>query len=168
MDNHWQTYAQEDHILFERILWRVNYFWCGHSSDCYYNTHFIGTMEAIGKYCNPIGTNSKYHNGVAYIAKQSGVTKTQVKAMRKRLKSHNGYEFKTSYSIARIMTEIIKALKENSDKEEVKNLMKGNSFYRDMIAYEQYTAIRNAAKDSADERLRKITASLNMMQDTYP
>lgn len=153
-------------IIDERVLWRKNYFWCGRSLVSFYNIYFVAAMEVIGKYCNPVGKNSDYHNGIVYIATQSGVSNAQVKAISKKMRHLGGYEFKTSRSFDKIMAEIIKALKDNEKRPEVQKLMYNYKYYRDMVAYSQCSSIRVAAKDSGDKVLRNIVIHLDGMLDT--
>ena len=167
-DDHKLSIASENHFISECILWRFNYFWCGHSKECHYNLAFVGAVEAIGKFCTPdfMGKNSNYHKGIAYIAKKSGVSKTQVKAIRRKLKKCGGYEFKTSYDIAKIIDVMINALKEHENEDIVRRLMTGERLYRNMIMFNQYSAIKTASTDSRDERLRAISEALDKMQQT--
>ena len=169
MDDHRLNIASEKHIISEHVLWRFNYFWCGHSQECYYNVKFVGVVEVIGRLCNSnyMGRNSNYHKGIAYIAKEAGVSKTQVKALRRKLKKKGGYEFKTSYDIAKIIEVMIDVLKEHEDEDAVRGLMYDERLYRNMIAFMQYSAIKTAADISGDEKLVAISKALDKMQQTF-
>lgn len=151
---------------FENVLWRHNYFWCGHTSQPFYNFNFMIAMEIIGRHLNAVGSNSDYHNGISYIAKQAKVSKTQVKAIRKKMKIFGRYEFKTSKSFDVILAEIINAL-ENcgvSVKEEFSNPHK---LYRNTLVYEQYSAIRVAAERSDDQKIHNIASTLEGMRSEF-
>lgn len=145
------------------ILWRHSYFWCGHTASPFYNFNFMIAMELIGRNLNAIGSNSDYHNGVAYIAKKAGVTKTQVKAIRKKLKVFNHYEFKTSKKFHVILLEIIDALEECGIP--IKNeFAKPHKLFRDTLVYDQYSAIRVAAANSEDQDIHVIATKLEGMR----
>lgn len=145
------------------ILWRHSYFWCGHTASPFYNFNFMIAMEIIGRKLNATGSNSDYHNGVAYIAKNAGVTKTQVKAIRKKLKVFKHYEFKTSKKFDVILSEIIDALEKCSMhiKEE---FVLPQKLYRDTLVYDQYSAIRVAAEASKDQEIHDIATTLEGMR----
>lgn len=147
------------------ILWRHNYFWCGHSSKSFYNYNFMIAMEIIGKTYNAVGSNSDYHNGIAYIAKQAKVTKTQVKAIRKKLKILQHYEFKTSTKFDVILAEIIKALKDC--KASKKAFLSPETLYRDTLVYDQYSAIRVATRETQNKAVHDISRKLEEMRSAW-
>ena len=145
------------------ILWRHSYFWCGHTSLPFYNFNFMIAMEIIGKKLNATGSNSDYHNGIAYIAKKARVSKTQVKAIRKKMKVFRHYEFKTSKKFDIILSEIITAL-EGCGASIRKEFVMPQKLYRDTLVYDQYSAIRVAADDSGDRVIHNIATKLEGMR----
>lgn len=89
----------------------IRYFECGYSDKYYYNHPVAVAIAIIGKlYGLPQSKGSNYHKGIAYIASEVGVSKRQVKALRKKMSWHGGYVFKTSYRIYEIISKMIDLL----------------------------------------------------------
>lgn len=108
-----------------------NYFSCGFSYDSYYNNAYVVAIAIIGKiYGSKGGNNSDYHKGIVYVAKELGISKRQVKSLRKKYKVHKGYEFKTPYVIPDIVEKIIMLLQEQKNNALVQKMV---SPYKEML-----------------------------------
>ena len=105
----------------------------------------------------------RWCSGGGIHTKKAGVTKTQVKAIRKKLKVFNHYEFKTSKKFHVILLEIIDALEECGIP--IKNeFAKPHKLFRDTLVYDQYSAIRVAAANSEDQDIHVIATKLEGMR----
>lgn len=109
--------------------------------------------------------NSDYHKGVVYISDALGISKRQVKILRKKVKHGNGYWFKIPYTTAAIIKKIINKLRETEQEEYVSSFLKkcNSTVYREILIPDQFEAIKAARKgerqkvlDLADE-LKDIT-----------
>ena len=144
----------------------LHYFSCGWKREIYYNFNYAVALALIGKlYGDSKGKNSDYHKGVEYIANAVGISKRQVKILRKKVKGKHGYWFKTPYATAKIIRKVIDKLREQEGEECVRSFLKNNDkkMYREILIAEQYEAIKAARKgnrrkvmDLADD-LRDIT-----------
>lgn len=124
-----------------------NYFGCGWKEESYYNFNFAIAVALIGKnYGDMDSKNSDYHKGINYIASEVGVSKRQVKTMRKRIKYKKGYWFKTPYAIVEIIAFMIEKLKACKDEEYVNLFLSKHEgdLYREMLIAEQYISIKLA------------------------
>lgn len=147
----------------------LSYFSCGWKKESYYNFNYAIALSLVGKlYGDSEVKNSDYHKGVEYIADAVGVSKRQVKILRKRVRGKHGYWFKTPYTTARIIQKIIDKLREQEDEECVKTFLRNHDsmIYREILIAEQYEAIKAArrgnrkkVKDLADN-LRDITVKV--------
>lgn len=137
--------------------------------ESYYNFNYAIALSLVGKlYGDSEVKNSDYHKGGEYIADAVGVSKRQVKILRKRVRGKHGYWFKTPYTTARIIQKIIDKLREQEDEECVKTFLRNHDskIYREILIAEQYEAIKAArrgnrkkVKDLADD-LRDITVKV--------
>lgn len=66
-----------------------HYFSCGWKKETYYNFNYVVAIALVGKlYGDRESKNSDYHKGVEYIADAVGVSKRQVKILRKKVKGN--------------------------------------------------------------------------------
>lgn len=158
------TAASENDLIEVRILWRFNYFWCGHSEKAFLNFRFTNAIILIGRMNKIDSHNSDYHNGIAYIARKAGVTKSQVKAIKRKYKKAKGYEFKTSYDFDKIIGAVIIALNEIEDKKQIEELLDGEDSIRNFLVFEQYSAIKVAADRSHNDRISRMAIELDGME----
>lgn len=143
-----------------------SYFWCGGLDEKYYNHSFAMAIEIIGKlYGDKNHKKSNYQKGIAYIAKELDITKTQVKSLRKTMTIRNRNSFKTPYMIPQIVNKIITLLKNGENSDEVKLFIEkcqGELLYRSMIISKQYETIVVAAKNGR-QKVKDIAKQLNAM-----
>ena len=83
-----------------------------------------------------------------YIADAVGVSKRQVKILRKKVKGKHGYWFKTPYTTAKIIQKVIDKLREQEGEASVRTFLKKSEseVYREILIAEQYGAIKAACK----------------------
>lgn len=146
------------------------YFWCGCNAEPYHNNWFAIAISIIGQVYNySMNQNSNYHNGIAYIAEQSGVSKAQVKALRKKMKTIGGFQFRTPYKIADIIEIMIECLKDKERLECVKMLVEKaeRRIYRDILIEEEYDAIRIAAETGRRKAVLEIEGKLEHLAQEY-
>lgn len=126
-----------------------HYFECGYSNECYYNHSMAVAIAIIGKlYGAQQDRGSNYHKGVAYIAGEVGLSKRQVKVLRKKMAWRGGYAFKTSYRIHEIILKMIDLLDAKKANLIVAQYLQQQTsdMYREILIAEQYAAIRAAAR----------------------
>lgn len=126
-----------------------HYFSCGWKKETYYNFNYAVAIALVGKlYGDRESKNSDYHKGVEYIADAVGVSKRQVKILRKKVKGKHGYWFKTPYTTAKIIQEVIDKLREQEGEASVRTFLKKSEseVYREILIAEQYGAIKAACK----------------------
>lgn len=143
--------AAEENEIIDLLPFLDKYFPCGHSKERYYNNPFAVAMGIIGKiYGNGNSRNKDYHKGIAYIAKELGISKRQVKALRKKYKSHKGYEFKTPFTIPQIVGKVIMLLQANESNDLVKEFVKtyDEDLYRTLLIKVEYEAIKIEEENS--------------------
>lgn len=167
----------EQHVIDEIMkfdtddifTWGPNYFTCGWKKNVYYNFNYAAALALIGSlHGESKSRNSNYHRGVEYVANAAGVSKRQVKILRKKVKGEHGYWFKTPYTTAKIILKIIEELREHEDEKSVRLFLKESSskVYREILISKQFEAIKAACKgnrkkvlDLTDE-LRSITVKV--------
>ena len=89
----------------------VTYFSCGFSKRPYYNFNYAKALCLIGEiYGAVFAGQSSYKRGVRYLAQQCGVTRNQIKSLRKKLRYRDGYRDKIPYKIYEIAKKIIALL----------------------------------------------------------
>lgn len=147
-----------------------NYFICGYtpatkSSERYYN-HFIAiAFSLIGKiYGTSNNGSSNYHRGVAFIAQQIGVSKRQVKVLRKKYKIHGAYVFRTPYEVDLIVSKMIELLENSKADEMIVEYLKDkiDKMYREILIGEQFNAIEIAANQERSlPRVKTVYNKLN-------
>ena len=80
--------AEAAKLDFDDIMaFGPHYFGCGWMKDKYYNLNYAVALSLIGRlYGDKESKNSDYHKGVVYISDATGVSKRQVKILRKKVK----------------------------------------------------------------------------------
>lgn len=147
-----------------------NYFSCGFSKNSYYNNAYTVAIAIIGKiYGAKGGNNSDYHKGIAYIAKQLGISKRQVKSLRKKYKVHKGYEFKTPYIIPDIVEKIIVLLQGQENNVLVQKMVNtyNEILYRKLLVGVQYNAIKNAASELKRRKVLEVEGKLDHLTQNF-
>lgn len=144
----------------------INYFNCGYkpkeaTDGCYYNHSIAIALAIIGKlYGASQNGASNYHKGVAYIAGELGISKRQVKVLRKKFPREGGYVFKTPYQIAIILTKLIELLSDKEADPMVEEYLqhRKSNVYREILIAKQYAAIMAAAP--YDKRVNRVYGEL--------
>lgn len=127
------------------------YFKTGRKNLQYYNVAYAQALEIIGMlYCSDDHSrNGNYHNGVAYVAKKVGVSKAEIKSLRKnfRLKKTT-FIFKIPYNTGKIVHEISELLKKQINEPIVMNFLnkQDKSLYVLVLINEQYYLIKAVSK----------------------
>lgn len=156
--------------VFDYFMFGSNYFSCGFSHNSYYNHAYAVAIAIIGKiYGSNDGNNSDYHKGIAYVAKELGISKRQVKSLRKKYKVHKGYEFKTPYVIPDIAEKIIMLLQGQENNELVKNMVRtyNEVLYRKLLIGVQYNEIKNAATALKRKEVLEVEGKLDHLTQNY-
>ena len=159
--------AEASKLDFDDIMaFGPHYFGCGWMKYKYYNLNYAVALSLIGRlYGDKESKNSDYHKGVVYISDALGISKRQVKILRKKVKHGNGSWFKIPYTTAAIIKKIINKLRETEQEEYVSSFLKkcNSTVYREILIPDQFEAIKAARKgerqkvlDLADE-LKDIT-----------
>ena len=147
------------------LFFGSKYFSCGYSKkEKHYNYNYAVIVSIIGRiYGTNLGKNSDYHNGIAYISSELGISKRQVKSLRKQYDAHGGHEYKTPYVISKIIELIIKLLQDNASEELINDFLKDDygKLYRDVLINKQYGAIKNAASVTKKEDVLLVEGELN-------
>lgn len=142
-----------------------SYFKTGSSKSQYYNYAYAEALEIIGLlYCNDDrGKNSEYHKGVAFVAKTVGVSKSEIKALRKNFKTRLDYVFKIPYKADRIVETITELLKSRMNDPIVKEFIRKQDSMLFMIVLigKQYYSIKAVSK--LDSKIYKLYKSLNKL-----
>lgn len=145
------------------------YFHCGYipknsNEGCYYNHSIAIAFATIGKlYGSPRNGASNYHKGVAYIAKELGLSKRQIKVLRKKYLVEGGYVFKTPYTIHMIISKMIDLL----SAKEMEPIMieylqqRKCDLYREILISKQYSAIMAAAP--YDNKVNDVYGELKIL-----
>lgn len=148
----------------------TNYFTCGYTplrvaNGCYYNNSIAVAFSLIGKiYGNKNNGTSDYHKGITYIAQKVGVSKRQVKVLRKQFKVHGAYVFRTPYTIANILEAMIDILEKNNSDELIVEYLKDkrDKMYREVLIAKQFESIEIAAnKNVQAEKVKDVYNKLN-------
>lgn len=155
--------------LVDVLPYGSNYFSCGYTpgnvdNSCYYNHTIAIAFAIIGKlYCEKRTGTSNYHQGVTYIAERAGVSKRQVKVLRKKYKFHGGYVFKTPYKIPEILTIMINLLDDKQIEPLVVEYLKDrrNDMYRDVLINKQFEAIEITARRNVDDKIKEVYNKLD-------
>ena len=145
------------------LAFGVNYFSCGWGKEVYYNHSFSIAVALIGSiYGDKNSGKSDYHNGITYIARELGITKRQVKVLRKKMKQNGGYGFKTPYSIPVTLSKIIELLKNQENNTNVKVYLSRQmcNMYREFLIEKQFESIKEAAKKGNREKVKKVADEL--------
>ena len=157
-----QTYA-EHFDPDDLFAFGANYFPCGWGKEQYYNYSFSKAIALIGSlYGNKASGRSDYHNGVVFISNELGVTKRQVKVLRKKMKYKNGYVFRTPYSISATIYKIIDLLKKNEQDSNVNKFLtqQSSNMYREILIEKQFESIKEAAKNGNRKKVKKVADEL--------
>lgn len=173
-DNPFFANAIADGTLFDKddyFILGSKYFSCGNSKDNYYNNPYTIAIAIIGKINKPDSRrNSDYHNGVAFISNKLGVSKSEVKSIRKKYRCVSGYVFKTTYNISIILKCIIDELVKNRNNVIVAEFILKydavNKMYRDLLIDKQYHAIRYAAHNSSRNSVIHVSGELDHLTQT--
>ncbi|MBD5097313.1 MAG: hypothetical protein HDT40_10060 [Lachnospiraceae bacterium] len=147
-----------------------NYFCCGYSRKIFYNHTYAVAIAIIGKiYGSNSGDNSNYHKGISYIAKELGISKRQVKSLRKKYKVHGGYEFKTPYKIPAIVEKIIILLQEQENDEMIQKMVRtyDETLYRTLLIGVQYDEIRTAATALKRKKVLEVEGKLKNLTQNF-
>ncbi len=147
----------------------INYFHCGYkpkedADGCYYNHSIAIAFAVIGKlYGSSQKGISNYHKGVAYIASEIGISKRQVKVLRKKFLREGGYVFKTPYQINAILEKMIELLSDKESDAMVKEYLqqRKSDVYREILIAKQYAAIMAAAQ--WDEKVNLVYGKLKVI-----
>lgn len=140
----------------------LHYFECGYSDKCYYNHSIAVAIAIIGKlYGSSQGRGSNYHKGVAYIAREVGLSKRQIKVLRKKISWRGGYTFKTPYRIYEIIAKMINLLDVKKAEPIILQYLQQqtSNIYREILIEEQYAAIKAAAR--RDQRANIVRGELD-------
>lgn len=147
-----------------------NYFTCGYTPlrvvrGCYYNHSIAVAFSLIGKkYGPPNNGTSNYHKGVTYIAQRVGISKRQVKVLRKQFKVRGAYVFRTPYTIANILEVMIDLLEKNNSDELIVEYLrdKRDKMYREVLIGKQFESIEISANQKMQvEEVRDVYNKLN-------
>lgn len=141
----------------------VNYFFCGWSRVRYYNHSFSIAISLIGAlYGDKTSSRSDYHNGVDFIARNMGITKRQIKVLRKKAKHKGGYSFRTPFSIPVIINQIIELLKNQEQEPNVQLFLsrQASQMYREILIKEQFESIKEAARKGERTKVKKVADDL--------
>lgn len=147
----------------------TNYFNCGYKpkddpEGCYYNHNIAIAFAIIGKlYCSNQNGVSNYHKGIAYIAKELGLSKRQIKVLRKKYSVRGGYVFKTPYTIHIIISKMIDLLSAKAVEPIMVEYLqqRRNDLYREILIAKQYAAIMAAAP--FDKKVNKVYGELKVL-----
>ena len=151
------------HFDFDDVLaFGANYFRCGWKDEKYYNYSFSIAVAMIGSMYGKNLGKSNYHNGITYIASELGITKRQVKVLRKKMKHRNGFSFKTPYNISTTLKKIIDLLKNKEQDPDVKEFLsqQESKMYREFLIGKQFEAIKEAAKKGKREKVKNVADEL--------
>ncbi len=152
------------HFDLDDILsFGANYFRCGWGEGKYYNHSFSIAIAMIGSiYGNKDSGRSDYHNGIDFIASELGITKRQIKVLRKKMKHKDGFSFKTPYNISTTLKKIIDLLKRQEQNPDVKNYLsqQESEMYREILIEKQFEAIKEAAKKGKREKVKNVADEL--------
>lgn len=152
-----------------------NYFTCGYTplrvaNGCYYNHSIAVAFSLIGKIYGPKNNGtSNYHKGVTYIAQRVGVSKRQVKVLRKQFKAHGAYLFRTPYTIANILEVMIDLLEKNNSDELIVEYLrdKRDEMYREVLIGKKFESIEIAASQKVQvEKVKNVYNKLNCITKT--
>ena len=147
-----------------------SYFSCGSSTSQFYNNSYAIAIALIGKiYASDNSNKSDYHNGIAFIANALGLSKRQVKVLRKNFKTRSRYSFKTPYSIPEIIEKIIELLQHEKNNDLIQDFCQSQNtpFYRNMLIEKQYRAIQIAASRGNREEVLLVEGKLNQLIQRY-
>ena len=125
-------------------------------------TLFLIAVAMIGSMYGKNLGKSNYHNGITYIASELGITKRQVKVLRKKMKHRNGFSFKTPYNISTTLKKIIDLLKNKEQDPDVKEFLsqQESKMYREFLIGKQFEAIKEAAKKGKREKVKNVADEL--------
>lgn len=145
------------------LAFGMHYFSCGWGKETYYNHPFSIAIAIIGQlYGDKNSGRSDYHNGIAVIANNLGITKRQIKVLRKKMKCKGGFSFKTPYSIASILSNIIDLLKKQENDLNVKKFLSRqiSDMYREFLIEKQFEAIKEAANKGKRSKVKRVADEL--------
>lgn len=140
-----------------------NYFSCGWGEEKYYNHSFSIAISLIGSLCgDKTSGRSDYHNGIAFVAGELGITKRQVKVLRKKMRHKGGFIFKTPYNIPVTVKKVIEILKNYEQDPNVKYFFtqQASSMYREILIEKQFEAIKEAARKGNREKVKLVADEL--------
>lgn len=141
----------------------ANYFRCGWGEEMYYNHSFSIAIAIIGSiYGSKKSGRSDYHNGITFIASELGITKRQIKVLRKKMKHKDGFSFKTPYNVSTTLKKIIDLLKRQEQNPNVKKFLsqQRSEMYREFLIEKQFEAIKEAAKKGKREKVKNVADEL--------
>lgn len=109
-----------------------------------------------------ISGRSDYHNGITFIASELGITKRQIKVLRKKMKHKDGFSFKTPYNVSTTLKKIIDLLKRQEQNPNVKKFLsqQRSEMYREFLIEKQFEAIKEAAKKGKREKVKNVADEL--------
>lgn len=136
------------------LAFGANYFYCGYKPlndpEGYAYNHKIAIAFAlIGKtYCSTQAGGSNYHKGIAYVAKEMGLPKRQLKVLRKKYRVENGFVYKISFNIHLIIKKMIELLSAQEEDTLIVEYLKEkeSKMYREILISDQYAAIAIASE----------------------
>ena len=145
------------------LVFGTNYFRCGWDKEKYYNHSFSIAIALIGSiYGNKNSGRSDYHNGISFIASELGITKRQIKVLRKKMKHKDGFSFRTPYNISTILQRIIELISTHISDPDVEEYIsqQSSTMYREFLIGKQFEAIKEAAKKGKREKVKNVADEL--------
>lgn len=140
------------------------YFTCGWGNTAFFNESYAVAVALIGHcYTMKVKGKSDYSRGVRFIANNLGISRTQVKALRKKMEVSEGYAFKTPITTAHIIEYMITLLQNASNFWVVNEYLSihRNKMFRTVLLHDQNEAIQTAANRSDDQRVMRVASELN-------
>lgn len=139
------------------------YFKTGICNSRYYNVAYAQALEIIGLlYCAYDNSkNGNYHKGVAYVAERVGVSKAEIKSLRKNFKwKKETLIYKIPYNTSEIVKEISELLRNKINEPIVKNFLdkQNKSLYVLILINKQYYLVKAVSK--MDSRISNLYNAL--------
>lgn len=154
-------FAPDDLLAFG-----TNYFSCGWGEEKYYNYSFSVALAFIGSiYGEKTSGRSDFHNGIAFVASELGITKRQVKVLRKKMKYKGGFIFRTPYNISATIKKVIDLLKNQEQDSNIKMFLsqQESDMYREILIEKQFESIKEAAKKGNRKKVQRVADELRSM-----
>lgn len=143
-----------------------NYFSCGWGKEQYYNHSLAIAIALIGtKYGDNTSGRSAYHSGIVFISKELGITKRQIKVLRKKMKYKGGFGFRTPYNIATTVRKIIELLRAKENDLDVQCYISQqiSDMYREFLIGTQFESVKEAAKKGKRDKVKAVASELKAL-----